>query len=65
VLEQFIEDGAKPNVKDRKGETALHAAAHHGRVANFKTLLDAGWDLNAVDKKGLNCFAPLCGFSRT
>lgn len=54
VLEALIEGGAKPDVKDRDGATALHAAARYGRVKNFNTLLDAGWDLGALDKNGCN-----------
>ena len=48
----LIEAGAKPNIADKAGKTALMHAAIRGRDRVFDALLDAGADLYSVDDTG-------------
>lgn len=48
----LIEAGAIRNAKNRRGRTALHAAASRGRAMGIAALLDAGCNIQAKDSDG-------------
>ena len=48
-----LEEGARPNARDKRGYTPLHWAARHNRdPAVTSVLIEAGADLNARSKDG-------------
>jgi len=49
AVKMCLDLGIDPNVKDDEGRTALHGAAHKGRVEVIQMLVDHGADLNAHD----------------
>jgi ankyrin repeat protein len=55
VIGRVLKRGAKPNVKDPKGRTALHVfITREPNAAAFKLLLEAGADPHALDESGRN-----------
>eukprot|EP00404_Azadinium_spinosum_P056961 CAMPEP_0180779282 /NCGR_PEP_ID=MMETSP1038_2-20121128/46299_1 /TAXON_ID=632150 /ORGANISM="Azadinium spinosum, Strain 3D9" /LENGTH=259 /DNA_ID=CAMNT_0022814557 /DNA_START=97 /DNA_END=874 /DNA_ORIENTATION=+ len=52
VMKILIESGADVNMKDPDGDTALHAAAVHGRLESVKLLVQAGADTAAANVQG-------------
>ena len=54
VVELLLKQrGANPNLADNKGLTPLHAASEKGYLEIVKLLVEAGADVNQVDKKSL------------
>jgi ankyrin repeat protein len=53
VVEQMLQSGLDPNVKDRDGDTALSAATQRGNVETVKVLLKHGTNPHTVNKNGL------------
>jgi ankyrin repeat protein len=49
AVKMCLDLGLDPNVADDEGRTALHGAAHKGRVEVIQLLVDHGADLNAHD----------------
>jgi len=49
AVKMCLELGIDPNAADDEGRTALHGAAHKGRVEVIQLLVDHGADLNAHD----------------
>jgi ankyrin repeat protein len=45
--------GAKPNVKSPKGDTALHIAAHDGRLEAIRALVEGGASVEQKNAQGL------------
>lgn len=56
ALVMLLLSGAKADVPDTGGRTALMFAAHMGHISSVTLLLDKGADLSAVDNSG---FSPL------
>jgi len=50
----FIENGVDQNIKDKKGETALHLACEWHVLPNIKLFLQHGADVNCTDNDGQN-----------
>ncbi len=50
AVKMCLDLGIDPNAADDMGRTALHGAAHKGRVKVIQMLADAGADLDAHDK---------------
>merc|ERR1711959_266138 len=48
----LVQLGAKRQLKDYKGQTALHKAAAAGHTRAAELLLEMGADINATDKAG-------------
>jgi hypothetical protein len=48
-VKMCLDLGLDPNVADDEGRTALHGAAHKGRLEVIQLLADHGADLNAHD----------------
>jgi len=46
-LKALVEQGADVNAKDDSGQTALHAAAAHGRSETLTLLVELGADMRA------------------
>ena len=44
--------GANPNAKNPAGDTALHIAAHDGKLDPLRALVEGGADVNAKNAKG-------------
>jgi ankyrin repeat protein len=58
VARLLIDNGANVEARNKKGRTALHIAAKHGRNKEIlSVLLKAGGNLNATDRQG---DTPLC-----
>ncbi len=49
AVKMCLDLGISPNVADDEGRTALHGAAHKGRLAVIQLLVDHGANLNAHD----------------
>ena len=49
---ELLAKGTSPNVPDRGGRTAVHAAARIGAVETLQALLQAGGDPNRADEDG-------------
>jgi len=49
AVKMCLELGIDPNIADDEGRTALHGAAHKGRLEVIQLLADHGADLNAHD----------------
>merc|ERR1712224_476381 len=49
---RLVELGAKHKLKDRKGQTALHAAAAAGHTRVVELLLELAAEINVTDKAG-------------
>ncbi len=49
AVKMCLDLGIDPNVADDEGRTALHGAAHKGRLEVIQLLVDRGADLNAHD----------------
>ena len=49
---ELLAKGTSPNVPDRGGRTAVHAAARNGAVETLQALLQAGGDPNVADEDG-------------
>jgi len=49
AVKMCLDLGLDPNVADDEGRTALHGAAHKGRLEVIQLLVDGGADLNAHD----------------
>ena len=45
--------GAKPNAKSPKGDSALHIAAHDGRLDAIRALIEGGAAVDQPNAKGL------------
>ncbi|KAJ3117786.1 hypothetical protein HDU96_005567 [Phlyctochytrium bullatum] len=56
LVAKMIEAGADVDLRDSDGRTALHLASEHGYLEKMIILLDAGADIEAVDRFG---FTPL------
>ncbi len=56
AVELLLERGADPNLRDKYGQTALHAAANFGRTATVRLLLAGGAE---VDARALDGATPL------
>ena len=52
VAKKLISAGAKVNLQNKKGMSALMASAMHGNIALFKCLMTAGADQSLKDKEG-------------
>jgi hypothetical protein len=52
VLQTLIEAGAWTDVVDKQGQSALHLAAHLGKLPHFVTLANAGSALDLEDQQG-------------
>jgi ankyrin repeat protein len=52
AVKLLLEAGAKPNVVSPKGDTALHIAAHDGKLGPLRELVAGGADVNARNKDG-------------
>ena len=51
-LAVLLLNGGDPNVRDNKGQTPLHGAAHKGQSLAVQILIDAGADTEIMDFKG-------------
>lgn len=51
-LQALLSAGLDPDTRDRRGRTALHAAATRAQVELARHLLDGGADVNAADAGG-------------
>ena len=49
---ELLAKGTSPNVPDRGGRTAVHAAARIGAVETLQALLQAGGDPHVADEDG-------------
>jgi len=49
AVKMCLDLGIDPNIADDEGRTALHGAAHKGRLEVIQMLVDRGADLNAHD----------------
>ncbi|MGA0587156.1 ankyrin repeat domain-containing protein [Dyella sp. KRB-257] len=56
----LISNGANPRVTDAEGNTALHGAVLSDEPVVAAMLLDAGADLNAINRDGLTPLAVAC-----
>jgi hypothetical protein len=52
AVKLLLESGANPNAKSPKGDTALHIAAHDGKLEPLRELVHAGADVNARNAAG-------------
>ena len=52
AVQLLLEAGANPNAVNPKGDTALHIAAHDGRLEQLRELVAAGADVNARNAAG-------------
>lgn len=52
ALKVLLDAGAKVNVTNNDGQTALMVAAENGKVHNARALILAGADINARNKEG-------------
>jgi hypothetical protein len=52
AVKLLLESGANPNAKNRKGDTALHIAAHDGRLEVLRELVAGGADVAARNAAG-------------
>lgn len=52
LLQTLIEAGAWTDVVDQRGQSALHLAAHLGKLPHFVTLANAGSALDLEDREG-------------
>ncbi len=50
IMEKMLAGGTKPDLRNIDGNTALHFAAFHGRVAVIKLLLKHGASINLLNK---------------
>lgn len=51
IVRMLLDSGAKPDLEDKDGSTALRWAARNGSEQALKLLLDAGADPNLADKE--------------
>jgi ankyrin repeat protein len=54
AMRQFLRSGADINARDRRGQSALMLAAHHGHREIVETLIENGADLNVTAKYNLS-----------
>ena len=54
ILEKLLNQGADVNIRNHKGETALHCASKAGFVAVTELLLSYGANIDVTDNKGLS-----------
>jgi ankyrin repeat protein len=52
AVKLLLEAGANPNAVNAKGDTALHIAAHDGRLESLRELVAGGADVNARNAAG-------------
>ena len=52
AVKLLLEAGANPNTVSPKGDTALHIAAHDGKLGPLRELVAGGADSNARNKEG-------------
>ncbi|HWN38254.1 MAG TPA: ankyrin repeat domain-containing protein [Gammaproteobacteria bacterium] len=52
AVKLLLEAGAKPNSVNPNGDTALHIAAHDGKLGPLRELVAGGADVNARNKAG-------------
>jgi len=52
ILQLLIDQGADISARNRRGQTALHVAAQHGRKLALRTLVQNGANANARDHRG-------------
>jgi len=52
AVKLLLEAGAKPNAVNPKGDTALHIAAHDGKLGPLRELVAGGADVNARNAAG-------------
>jgi ankyrin repeat protein len=64
-ISELLEKGANPNAKYADDQTALMLAVEHNREDTVKLLLDAGADVQAVDKKGRSALHVACQMAYT
>lgn len=53
---RLLQDGAKPNLIDKKGYSAMHYAVMRGDTRMVQLLADNGGDINMRDRKGVPPF---------
>jgi ankyrin repeat protein len=63
IVRALLMAGADPNLKGRRGCTALEQGIGSGDLATFHTLLNAGADINACSEMYINCFQVAVKFS--
>lgn len=51
VIQALVSFGTALNVQNKKNETALHLAAHHGLLQEMQFLLEQGADIKSLDEK--------------
>jgi uncharacterized protein len=52
AVRALLAAGANPNAKNPAGDTALHIAAHDGKLEPMRALVEGGADINAKNAKG-------------